>query len=60
VLERHHAPAQIAVPRIRGRLAALLERELGAVDPALQGAFGDLSELLVGHLVREENILFRR
>ena len=58
VLERHHAYAHIAVPRIRGRLAALLEREPGAVDPALPAAFGDLAELLVGHLAKEENILF--
>jgi regulator of cell morphogenesis and NO signaling len=58
ILERHHAQAHIAVPRIRGRLAALLEREPGAVDPGLSAAFGDLADLLVGHLAKEENILF--
>jgi regulator of cell morphogenesis and NO signaling len=58
VLERHHAYAHVAVPRIRGRLAALLEREPGALAPDLPTAFGDLAELLVGHLAKEENILF--
>jgi regulator of cell morphogenesis and NO signaling len=58
ILERHHAYAHIAVPRIRGRLASLLEHEPGAVHPALPAAFGELAELLVSHLAKEENILF--
>lgn len=58
ILERHHARAHIAVPRIRGRLNALLEREPDAVNPALPAAFGDLADLLLSHLAKEENLLF--
>lgn len=58
ILVRHHAPAHVAIPRIRGHLAALLEQEPGAVPPALPTAFAELADLLLNHLAKEENILF--
>lgn len=58
ILVRHHAPAHVAVPRIRGHLAALLEREPGALPPGLARAFGEVADLLLNHLAKEENILF--
>jgi regulator of cell morphogenesis and NO signaling len=58
ILVRHHAYAHIAVPRIRGQLAALLEREPGVVPERLPAAFAGVADLLLNHLAKEENILF--
>lgn len=58
ILERHHAHAHVAVPRIRAYLADLADREPGAVPPALRTGFVELAEMLVSHLAKEENILF--
>jgi len=58
ILERHHAYAHIAVPRIRGQLAEALEREPAAVPVALPALFAALADRLLSHLAKEENILF--
>jgi regulator of cell morphogenesis and NO signaling len=58
ILERHHAYAHIAVPRIRGQLAAALEREPDSLPVALPGTFAALADRLLSHLAKEENILF--
>ena len=58
ILVRHHAYAHIAVPRIRGHLAAVLEQQPDAVPPQLSAAFAAIADLLVTHLAKEENILF--
>ena len=58
ILVRHHAYAHIAVPRIRGQLAALLEREPGALPSNVASAFARVADLLLNHLAKEENILF--
>jgi regulator of cell morphogenesis and NO signaling len=58
ILERHHAHAHVAVPRLRGHLAALVEREPGALPVALPAAFAELADRLQSHLAKEENILF--
>jgi regulator of cell morphogenesis and NO signaling len=58
ILVRHHAYAHIAVPRIRGYLASIVEREPGAVPLALPAVFAEVADLLTGHLAKEENILF--
>ena len=58
ILVRHHASAHIAVPRIRGQLAALTEREPGAVPEHLAAVFAAVADLLLSHLAKEENILF--
>jgi regulator of cell morphogenesis and NO signaling len=60
ILQRHHAFAHSAVPMIRGWLATLAERQ-PAASPHLadvRDAFSDLAEVLLGHLAKEENILF--
>lgn len=56
VLERHHAPAHGALPRIRGRLAALVEQEPDCAP--LHAAFAVLADRLASHLAKEEHILF--
>jgi regulator of cell morphogenesis and NO signaling len=53
-----HARAHAAVPRIRGRLAALAAREPRSAAPALHQAFAALADRLLAHLAKEENILF--
>lgn len=53
-----HARAHAAVPRIRGRLAALAAREPRSAAPALHHAFAALADRLLAHLAKEENILF--
>jgi regulator of cell morphogenesis and NO signaling len=58
ILEQHHAYAHIAVPRIRGHLAAVMEQEPDAVPATLPGVFADLADRLLSHLAKEENILF--
>lgn len=57
-LERHHAYAHIAVPRLRGQLAAAVERDPGSVPAGLPAAFAALADGLLSHLAKEENILF--
>jgi regulator of cell morphogenesis and NO signaling len=58
ILVRHHAYAHIAVPRIRGHLAAVMECEGDAVPATLPAVFADLADRLLSHLAKEENILF--
>jgi len=58
ILVQHHAYAHVAVPRIRGHLATLREREPQAVPAELQEAFTALADRLLNHLAKEENILF--
>lgn len=53
-----HARAHAAVPRIRGRLAALAAREPLGTAPELHQAFAALADRLLAHLAKEENILF--
>jgi len=53
-----HARAHAAVPRIRGRLAALAAREPRSAAPELHQAFAALADHLLAHLAKEENILF--
>lgn len=60
VLKRHHAFAHGSVPMIRGWLATLAERQ--PVDSPhlveVRDAFGEFGDLLLGHMAKEENILF--
>jgi regulator of cell morphogenesis and NO signaling len=58
ILDRHHAYAYVAVPRIRGHLAMLAEREPQAVPAGVQEAFTALADRLMNHLAKEEHILF--
>lgn len=58
ILERHHAHAHVAVPRIRGYMASLADREPRAIPPELRTAFAELGDELASHLAKEENILF--
>jgi regulator of cell morphogenesis and NO signaling len=46
------------VPRLRGQLAAALEREPDSVPAALPAAFAALADRPLSHLAKEENILF--
>jgi regulator of cell morphogenesis and NO signaling len=56
ILERYHASAHGALPRIRGHLAALAEQEPACAP--LHAAFGVLADHLASHLAKEEHILF--
>ncbi|MEP7118679.1 MAG: hemerythrin domain-containing protein [Acidobacteriota bacterium] len=60
IIERHHTYLHGAVPLVRGWLGALASRE--AQDaPSLaeaRAAFSDLANQLLGHLAKEEAILF--
>ncbi len=58
ILERHHAYAYVAVPRIRGLLAMLTERDPQAIPSGVHDAFRALADRLMSHLAKEENILF--
>lgn len=60
IVERHHTYFHGAIPRIRGWLSALASHEAQPV-PALaetRAAFNDLADQLLGHLAKEETILF--
>lgn len=58
VLARHHAYAHVAVPRLRGLLALVRERDPDTIPAALPAAFAELADRLLSHLAKEENILF--
>jgi regulator of cell morphogenesis and NO signaling len=60
VLERYHTYLHGAIPRIRGWLGTLADRELAAVPDLAEAraAFADLSEQTLLHLAKEEAILF--
>lgn len=60
IVERHHTYLHGAVPLIRGWLGTLMARESQAA-PALarvQAAFASLTDQVLGHLAKEEAILF--
>jgi regulator of cell morphogenesis and NO signaling len=60
IVERHHTYLHGAIPLIRGWLGTLGAREPQQI-PALaetRAAFGELADQLVGHLAKEEAILF--
>ena len=60
IVERHHTYLHGAIPLVRGWLGALGAREPLEV-PALaetRAAFGELADQLLGHLAKEETILF--
>ncbi|HUU34469.1 MAG TPA: hemerythrin domain-containing protein [Vicinamibacterales bacterium] len=60
IIERHHTYLHGVIPLLRGWLGTLAAREPQLL-PALaetRAAFGELADQLVGHLAKEETILF--
>lgn len=60
IVERHHTYLHGVVPLIRGWLATLAARESGKVPDLTEtrAAFTELTDQILGHLAKEETILF--